>query len=148
MTSSVPAIGELFEHIGFHRETDASGAVTWELPVTPRVVNTSGGLQGGLLATLADIAAGTAALEIRPPNSGVVTSDLSIRYFRAIRSGTARAVCTIVHAGRRSIVVQVEVIDSDGEVAALATVSFATVDFPTDRAAGTNDDGLTVDSTV
>ncbi|WP_280382638.1 PaaI family thioesterase [Nocardia wallacei] len=131
-TESVEAIGELLDHIGFRSARDSDGTRIWELPVAPHVVNTSGGLQGGLIATLADIAAGTLALDLRPPNGGVVTSDLSVRYFRAITGGTARALSKIVHAGKRSIVVQVEVIGMPGrELAALAMVSFATVEFAT-----------------
>ncbi|MGW4365849.1 PaaI family thioesterase [Nocardia takedensis] len=133
MSTPLSEIGGLLDQVGFRKEDGADGALIWELPVAPHVVNTSGGLQGGLIATLADIAAGTAALRIRPPRSGVVTSDLSVKYFRAIKSGTARAVSTIVHAGKRSIIVQVEIRNgADGELAALATVGFATVDFATD----------------
>ncbi|MET7772623.1 PaaI family thioesterase [Nocardia sp. NPDC005366] len=118
------------------KERDANGSLVWELPVAPHVVNTSGGLQSGLIATLADIAAGTLALENRPPHTGVVTSDLSVRYFRPIAGGTARAVSKVVHAGRRSVVVQVEVMGMpDNQLAALATVNFATVDFATDASA-------------
>ncbi|WP_109530738.1 MULTISPECIES: PaaI family thioesterase [Nocardia] len=128
--TSIQEISGLFDHIGYRKERDADGSLVWELPVAPHVVNTAGGLQGGLIATLADIAAGTLALETRPPNAGVVTSDLSVRYFRPITGGAARAVSRIVHAGKRSVVVQVEVIEIPGnELAALATVNFATVEF-------------------
>lgn len=136
MTTSIREITGLLDHIGYRKVSDVDGTLTWELPVAPHVVNTSGGLQGGLIATLADIAAGTLALELRPPNTGIVTSDLSVRYFRAITGGVARAVSRVVHAGKRSIVVQVEVFGGpDDTVAALATVNFATVEFATDRSA-------------
>ncbi|MGI5217843.1 PaaI family thioesterase [Nocardia sp. CA-290969] len=125
--TSTQAIGDLFDHIGFRKEPDETGVETWELPVAPHVVNTSGGLQGGLIATLVDIAAGTLALESLPAG-GVVTSDLNVRYFRAVTTGTARTVSTIVHDGKRSIVVQVEVRNMpEDHLAALATVSFAKV---------------------
>ncbi|MFI7670365.1 PaaI family thioesterase [Nocardia sp. NPDC049526] len=129
--TAMQAISGLLDHIGFRRTGGADDSPVWELPVAPHVVNTSGGLQGGLIATLADIAAGTAALATRP-TGGVVTSDLSVRYFRAITDGAARAVTKIVHAGKRSIVVQVEVRSMPGdELAALATANFATVNFNT-----------------
>ncbi|WP_432278310.1 PaaI family thioesterase [Nocardia carnea] len=129
--TSTQAIGDLLDHIGFRKEPDESGAVTWELPVAPHVVNTSGGLQGGLVATLVDIAAGTLALDSLPAG-GVVTSDLTVRYFRAVTTSTARAVSTIVHSGKRSIVVQVEVRNMpENHLAALATVSFAIVGYNT-----------------
>lgn len=137
MVTSTREIGGLLDHIGFRKAPAGDGSLLWELPVAPHVVNTSGGLQGGLIATLADIAAGTVALEARAPGAGgVVTSDLSVRYFRPITAGVARAVSRIVHAGKRMIVVQVDVLGSDDDrPAAIATVSFATVDFPTDATA-------------
>lgn len=46
--TSTQAIGDLLDHIGFRKEPDESGAVTWELPVALHVVNTSGGLQGAV----------------------------------------------------------------------------------------------------
>ncbi|MFD4401207.1 PaaI family thioesterase [Nocardia sp. NPDC058499] len=133
--TSTQAIGDLLDHIGFRKAPDETGSETWELPVAPHVVNTAGGLQGGLIATLIDIAAGTLALESLP-TGGVVTSDLNVRYFRAVTTGTARTVSTIVHAGKRSIVVQVEVRNlPEDHLAALATVSFAIVGHNT-RTAG------------
>ncbi|MFE6922110.1 PaaI family thioesterase [Nocardia sp. NPDC057663] len=140
MMTTLRHISGLLDHIGFRKSTDSQGTPNWELPVAPHVVNTSGGLQGGLIATLVDIAAGTVALEHRPPNAGVVTSDLSVRYFRPVTDGAARTQCTVMHAGKRSIVVQVEVYGGpDDSLAALATVNFATVDFATDRTAVARD---------
>ncbi|MFE6862204.1 PaaI family thioesterase [Nocardia sp. NPDC057668] len=135
--TDIRAIGELVSHIGFRKQRAADGSLVWEIPIAPHVVNTAGGLQGGLIAMLADIAAGTVALETRPPRGGVVTSDLNIRYLRAITTGTARAVTRIIHAGKRSVVVQVDVLTLPaGELAAVATVSFATVDIETPASTG------------
>lgn len=131
-TESMDTIIEFMDYVGFRSELGADGVRVWELPVAPHVVNTSGGLQGGLIATLVDVAAGTAALDLRPPEGGVVTSDLHIRYFRAITAGAAQARTKIVHSGKRSIVVEVAVHQSgDDRPAAQATVSFATVEFAT-----------------
>ncbi|MFC8530008.1 PaaI family thioesterase [Nocardia sp. NPDC057227] len=128
--TSLEAIGDLMNRIGIRRITE-DGAEYWELPVAPHVVNLSGGLQGGLLATLVDVAAGSAALAGRPAGTGVVTSDLNIRYLRAVTAGTARAYTRIVHSGRRSTVVEVEVRVLPGDaLAVLATSSFANVEFP------------------
>lgn len=127
-------LGELFDQIGFGRTDRPDGTVVWDLPVAPHVVNTSGGLQGGFIATLVDIAAGTAVLESGTTSTRIATSDLNLRYLRAIRSGTAQATAHIVHSGRRSVVVQVDVTELPaGELAAIATVSFAHVgDKPTE----------------
>lgn len=85
--TSTESIYELFQHIGFQDYRNAAGDLVVELPVAPHVVNTNGGLQGGLIATLVDIA-----------------------------------------AGKRSVVMQVDITSlPDEELAAIATVSFATI---------------------
>jgi uncharacterized protein (TIGR00369 family) len=99
-----------------------------ELPVSPQVVNTSGALQGGLIATLADVAGGQLGQHHLPTGAGMTTADLFVRYLRPITEGSARAVARVLRAGRRSIVTQVDVFRSgDDELAATATVNFAVV---------------------
>ncbi|MDT5078066.1 MAG: hypothetical protein QOJ80_2703 [Mycobacterium sp.] len=122
------SIFELFQTIGFRDYRNADGELVVELPVAPHVLNTNGGLQGGLLATLVDIAAGKLALEVISPETSVVTSDLSVRYLRPIKTGAARATARIVYSGKRSLVMQVDIVGlPDEELTAIATVSFATV---------------------
>ncbi|MFC3960723.1 PaaI family thioesterase [Nocardia jiangsuensis] len=128
--TALEAIGDLMNRIGFRRTTE-DGTEYWELPAAAHNVNLSGGIQGGLLATLVDVAAGSAALATRPSGTGVVTSDLNIRYLRAVTEGTARAYTRIVHSGRRSTVVDVEVRVVPGDtLAVIATANFANVGFP------------------
>jgi uncharacterized protein (TIGR00369 family) len=133
MTIEGPALAsgtihDLFNHIGYRTSRTADGDLVVELPVASHVVNTNGGLQGGLLATLVDIVAGQRALEVIAPGTSVVTSDLSVRYLRPIRTGVARATARIVYSGKRSLVMQVDIQGAaDDELAAIATVSFATI---------------------
>lgn len=121
-------IFELFELIGYRDAPASDDEAVVELPVAPHVVNTNGGLQGGLLATLVDTAAGKLAMRHLPPGHSVVTSDLNLRYLRAITEGGARAVARIVHSGKRSMVIQVDIFSvPDNELAVIATVSFAKI---------------------
>lgn len=135
------SLGDVFDQIGLRGSAlgdarDDDDFVT-EIPVSPLVVNTSGGLQGGLIATLADVAAGSFGLRFIPPGHGLTTADLSVRYLRSIREGVARAVPKILRAGRRSLIAQVDIFRStDDELAATATLNFAVVDYPTSPAAG------------
>lgn len=127
--SAEPTLAELFAQIGL-RPTNATngGEFAMTMPVSPQVVNTSGALQGGLIATLADVAGGQLGLEYLEPGTAMTTSDLVIRYLRPIRQGSARAVPKVLRAGRRSLVVQIDIFgDSDSELAATATVNFAIV---------------------
>lgn len=107
----------------------SDGSLVMEMPVDERVVNTAGGLQGGLIATMADVTAGQLAARGTPFGNGIATTDLFIRYLRPIKTGPARAVANILRTGRRSVVVQVDIFRSeDAQVAATATVNFAAIE--------------------
>ncbi len=98
------------------------------LEIDPRLTNPHGGLQGGLVATLADIVAGRAANDGLEDGAAAVTSDLHVHYLAAITTGPAVAVARIVRRGRRSIVVQVDVFDGhDGPLAAVCTVGWSVI---------------------
>lgn len=132
------SIHELFTHIGFRDYRNPGGDLVVELPVAPHVVNTNGGLQGGLLATLVDIAAGRLAIADLPPGISVVTSDLSVRYLRAVEAGGARATARVAYSGKRSMVMQVDIVSlPDEELCAIATVSFTKIHRGTGRGNGT-----------
>jgi uncharacterized protein (TIGR00369 family) len=132
------SIHELFTHIGFRDYRNVDGDLVVELPVAPHVVNTNGGLQGGLLATLVDIAAGRLAIADLPPDISVVTSDLSIRYLRPIKAGAARATARVAYSGKRSMVMQVEIVGlPDETLCAIATVSFTKIYRGADHSNGT-----------
>lgn len=99
-----------------------------EMPVDERTTNTAGGLQGGLIATMADVAAGQLASRATPFGFGIATTDLFVRYLRPIKVGPARAVAKILRTGKRSVVVQVDIHrGDDNELAATATINFAAV---------------------
>lgn len=125
------SIRELFDQLGLHEVPSADGTLTLEMPVDERVVNTSGGLQGGLIATMADVAAGQLAARSTQFGNGIATTDLFIRYLRPIKVGPARAVASILRTGRRSVVAQVDIYrGDDDQLAATATVNFAAIEAP------------------
>jgi uncharacterized protein (TIGR00369 family) len=121
-------IVELFDLIGYRRLDSSDDEVVMELPVAPHVVNTNGGLQGGLLATLVDAAAGGLAVRRLGAGESVATADLHLRYLRPIVTGSARATARIMHCGKRSMVVEVEIVAMPaGDLAVMATVGFAII---------------------
>ena len=120
------SLRELFDQIGLREVPSTDGSVIMEMPVDERVTNTAGGLQGGLIATMADVTAGQLAARSTPFGNGIATTDLFIRYLRPIKIGPARAVARILRTGKRSVVVQVDIFrGNDGEMSATATVNFA-----------------------
>jgi uncharacterized protein (TIGR00369 family) len=110
------------------RPVEVEGA-DWavELAVTPRVTNGAGALQGGLLATLADMAAGSALLHGDDPYVRTATSELHVSYLAAARVGPVRAVAHVLRRGRRMAVVRVDAYDlgAGGLHVAAATLTFA-----------------------
>ena len=122
------SLRELFDQIGLREVLTDDGTVVMEMPVDERVTNTAGGLQGGLIATMADVTAGQLAARVTPFGNGIATTDLFIRYLRPIKVGPARAIARILREGKRSVVIQVDIYrGNDGDMAATATVNFAAV---------------------
>ncbi len=122
------SLRELFEQLGLHEVPVDDGTFVMEMPVDERTTNTAGGLQGGLIATMADVAAGQLASRATPFGFGIATTDLFVRYLRPIKVGPARAVAKILRTGKRSVVVQVDIHrGDDNELAATATINFAAV---------------------
>ena len=120
------SLRELFDQLGLCEVESSDGTVVMEMPVDERTVNTAGGLQGGLIATMVDVAAGQLASRVTPFGNGIATTDLFIRYLRPIKIGPARAVAKILRTGKRSVVVQVDIYrGNDGEMSATGTVNFA-----------------------
>jgi len=122
------SLRELFEQLGLREVESDEGTFVMEMPVDERTTNTAGGLQGGLIATMADVAAGQLASRATPFGFGIATTDLFVRYLRPIMVGPARAVAKILRTGKRSVVVQVDIHrGDDNELAATATINFAAV---------------------
>ncbi|WP_286150070.1 PaaI family thioesterase [Mycobacterium sp. ACS4331] len=108
-------------------ETDER--VVMEMDNRPDLANVRGALQGGLVATLIDIAGGILAGRNVGADQDVTTADLTIHYVAPVVEGPARAEATIVRAGRRLIVTAVDLFDvARDRLAARATLSFAVLD--------------------
>jgi uncharacterized protein (TIGR00369 family) len=101
-------------------------AVTVEMPVAPGAFNGSGNLHGGAIATLVDVASGSAAARagtFRPGENTLVTADLHVRYLGRPKGTVVRAEARVMRAGRQLIVVECRVADELGNVIAFADFS-------------------------
>ncbi|WP_343709173.1 hotdog fold thioesterase [Mycobacterium sp.] len=128
--TAAASLRNLFAQVGMRPGT-RDGEFAMRMPVSPQVVNTSGALQGGLIATLVDVAGGQFGLDHLQPGTTMTTADLFVRYLRPIRSGSAVAVPRMLRTGRRAMVMQVDIYgdghDEGDELAATATVNFAII---------------------
>ncbi|MGX9792742.1 PaaI family thioesterase [Mycobacterium sp. MMS18-G62] len=117
--------GHLFGQLPFYDVVDTDDTVILDLHNREDLVNIRGALQGGLVATLIDVAAGRLAIKYTG-GAGAGTADMSIHFLAPVVEGPARATATLLRAGKRLIVVAVDVVDVAGDrLAARATLSFA-----------------------
>jgi len=86
-----------------------------------------GFVHGGLTATMADLAAGFAAVTLVPDGVGVVTADLKISYLNPGVGARLRAVGWVLKAGRRLHFCEAEVW-CDDVLIAKATATMAVVE--------------------
>lgn len=79
---------------------------------------TAGGvLHGGALMTLAD-SAGAACAFLNLPEGATATSTIESKtnFMAAVRDGPATARATLLHAGKRTVVVETTITDRDGRL--------------------------------
>jgi uncharacterized protein (TIGR00369 family) len=121
------ASGHAFESFDWRDVTVDGADWAMEMEVTPRVVNSSGVLQGGLLATLIDMVAGVSLQRGEKAYLRNATSEMQVSFLAGARVGPVRAVAHILRRGRRSAVVRVDVHDlgADNLYVATSTLTFA-----------------------
>jgi uncharacterized protein (TIGR00369 family) len=121
--------GHLLGQLGMRDVVGNDERLIIEMDNRPDLTNIRGALQGGLVATLIDIAAGRLAERHVGPDQSVTTADLNVHFLAPVIVGPARAEATIVRAGKRLIVTAVDVTDvGRGRLAARSTLSFAVLD--------------------
>lgn len=127
---SEPERGSFLRALGLRRAPAPDGVdVVFELDLDRSLLNSRDGLQGGLVATLIDIAAGFAALQGTAGDKSTATSNLTVHYLSAVTVGPARAEATRLRSGRTSVVVDVKVYDvGRDKLAATSTVAFAVLE--------------------
>ncbi|KMO78457.1 MAG: PaaI family thioesterase [Mycolicibacterium rufum] len=123
--------GHLFAQLNFRDIEESDDRMVIELDNRPDLTNRRGALQGGLVATLIDVAAGRLADRRVGPGRDVTTADMTVHFLAPVLDGPARAEATVVRAGRRLSVIAVDVVDvARDRLAARATLSFAVLDSP------------------
>jgi uncharacterized protein (TIGR00369 family) len=120
----------LHELLGLEIVEIGEGHAVLSMPVRPQAFNSTGNLHGGAIATLIDVAAGTAAARgsgFEPGRQSLVTADLHVRYLGRPHGDTVYARAQILKAGRQLIVVECRVTDVEERVIAAADFSMMIV---------------------
>ena len=99
------------------RAADRSEA---EVAVREDLCNRQGVMHGGAIMALADIMGGMTASAALADNQRTATIESKTNFFAPLPKGdTALAVCTPLHTGRTTIVLQTDITRSDGRLAAM-----------------------------
>jgi uncharacterized protein (TIGR00369 family) len=110
--------------VGIELEEIDSGVAILALEVRGELKQNNGLVHGGAIATLIDTAAAFAVISLLPVDEQASTVDLTVNYLLPLRSGRARAKARVVKAGRRVIVVSVDMTDRAGSLAATALTTY------------------------
>jgi uncharacterized protein (TIGR00369 family) len=109
----------------------APGRVVIALPVAPAVSQQHGFVHAGAVATIADSAAGYAALSLMPPGTGVLTTEFKINLLAPAAGERIVAEGRVVKAGRTLTLAMTEVFaeSSTGrKLCALLTATLMTIE--------------------
>jgi uncharacterized protein (TIGR00369 family) len=117
---SVP--GKLF---GFRLASIERGTAVMTMQVRSRHKQVHGVVHGGILASLADTAGALAAYPLLPRRTRLATVEMKINYLEPVDRGTIVAEATLLRLGRTLAVVECEVQDADGALAAKALLTYA-----------------------
>ena len=100
------------------------GQATMYLEMRDELRRNGGVAHGGAIASLIDTAAAFAILTLLESDQTTTTIDLTIHYLRPLIKGRATAHARVLRAGRRVMVISIEVLDETKALAATALTSF------------------------
>lgn len=109
-------------HVGIIIDEVGYGKAKLRLPIEAEIhANLTGHVHGGALYTLANTAAGVAAMST---GRFIVTQSMTVNYSRNIVPGdTATCYCRVTHAGRRMVDLTADVYDGQGRLMVNALVA-------------------------
>ena len=103
-----------------------TGTAELRLGMREELRNRGGKLHGGAIFTLVDVAMGLACSASHGFDQHSVTLECKINYLRAVGEGEVLCQARVLHAGRRTLMVEAEVLQGD-KLVAKATGTFARV---------------------
>jgi uncharacterized protein (TIGR00369 family) len=113
----VPFIATLGIEVVAASAEEVVGRLAWRA----ELCTAGGALNGGALMSLADNIGGACAFLNLPPGAGTATISSSTNFLRGVREGYVTATSRPLRVGRSVIVVETELRDDDGRLAAHTT---------------------------
>lgn len=118
-----PPAGQM---LGMKMISADEGTTVIEMPVDERFMNNAGGVQGGILAALADSAMGTSVGTVERVDESHVTVEFKLNFLRPATpdSSPLRATANVLNKGKRFAHTEAEIRGVTGELIAKATASW------------------------
>jgi len=115
--------------MGFELVEVEPGRVVFAFEPAEYHYNPIGSVHGGVYATLLDSAAGCAVHSMLPAGVGYTSLDLTVKFLRAMTSGTGRVTCvgTVTHLGGRTALAEARLLDSADRLLGTAVSSILVV---------------------
>jgi acyl-CoA thioesterase len=110
--------------VGLEVEMLYEGGALLGMVVNERHLQIHNVVHGGVIATLADTAGAIAAYTVSPVGAELATIELKINYLLPIAEGKVEAEGRVLRAGRNFIVVECDVRNAQGQLAAKALMTF------------------------
>ena len=112
------------ELIGCRLQRLDEGVAEVALSLAPQLRNRGGKLHGGAIFSLVDITMGLACSSAHGFDQQSATIECKINYIRAVSDGDVLCTSRVIHAGRRTMVVEADV-HQDDKLVAKAQGTFA-----------------------
>ena len=109
------------DELGIEVESATKDEVRARLNWKPELCTTANVMHGGALMAFADTAGAICASLNLPEGAFTTTIESKTNFFRAVTEGYVTAVATPLHVGRRTIVVQTNMLREDGKLVAQTT---------------------------
>ncbi|WP_371370518.1 PaaI family thioesterase [Pseudomonas sp. QL9] len=110
-------ISAFSENIGLEPVRIGDGEAEVSLKMAEHLRNRGNVMHGGAIFSLMDVTMGLACSSAHGFDRQSVTLECKINYIRAVAEGEVRCVAKVLHAGRRSLVVEADVFQGDKLVA-------------------------------
>lgn len=114
--------------VGLRAAAVHEDGVTLECPVRPELLNAHRGLHGGVYGTIADAAVGMSIFCHFDGRRLATTVEMKVNYFLPIKKGKIVARARLRRIGTSLAVGQVDLLDSAGNLAGIAVVTYKLLD--------------------
>jgi uncharacterized protein (TIGR00369 family) len=111
MVAHSDKVGGLPSYLGMKLESFEPGVLRASMDVREELLTPLGAMHGGVMAGFVDHVLGCVLYPLMKPGQWAATTEWKINYLAAVKKGTLSAESRVVSCGRRSAVVQCEVMN-------------------------------------